>query len=190
MRAACAKFASLCDAARVRCDGGFELAYETSVPRQVGLSGSSAIVVGTLRCLLAYHGLDARALGLAEAHMPQVVLDVESRELGIAAGLQDRVIQWYATDAWVGDEAEALSLRYATDADAPASLVHMDLGTALLSGPDGHGSYTRLPVGELPPLYLAYDGRLARLGADHPDTVTAHGNLQACLTELKRKRKR
>ena len=76
--------------------------------------------------------------------MPQVVLDVESRELGIAAGLQDRVILWYATEA-----------------QAPASLVHMDLGTALLAGPDSHGAYTRLPVSELPPLYLAYDGRLA-----------------------------
>ena len=46
-------------------------------------------------------------------------------------------------------------------------------------------------LGEAEPLLrAAYEGRAARLGADHPDTVTAYGNLQACLAELKRKRKR
>ena len=109
--------------------------------------------------------------------MPQVVLDVESRELGIAAGLQDRVIQWYATDA-----------------QAPASLVHMDLGHALLAGPDGHGAYTRLPARELPPLYLAYDGRLAgdsgkvhsdvRARYERGDTVVLEGMAElACLAD-------
>ena len=46
-------------------------------------------------------------------------------------------------------------------------------------------------LGEAEPLLrLAYEGRLARGGAEHPDTVTAYGNLQACLAKLKRKRKR
>src|SRR5437660_886870 len=62
--------------------------WQTSIPRGVGLGGSSAIVIATLRALG----------GLQEAVMPdadlaEVALAVETEELGIAAGLQDRVAQ-------------------------------------------------------------------------------------------------
>ncbi len=39
---------------------GFALSYDTNIPRQAGLSGSSAIVKAALDCLLAWHGIAER----------------------------------------------------------------------------------------------------------------------------------
>jgi glucuronokinase len=69
---------------------GFRLAYATDIPRQRGLSGSSAIVIGALNCLGAYFG--AGTLSVAER--PALALAAE-QDLGIDAGLQDRVVQVY-----------------------------------------------------------------------------------------------
>jgi hypothetical protein len=60
---------------------------------------------------------------------PQVILDIEKEELGIAAGLQDRVIQTYG------------------------GIVHMDF-TKLQT--DSRGVYTPLDAALLPELYLLY----------------------------------
>ncbi len=38
----------------------FELSYETNIPRQSGLSGSSAIACAAFNCLLAFYGLRDR----------------------------------------------------------------------------------------------------------------------------------
>ena len=67
---------------------GFSLSWRSTIPRESGLSGSSAIVIASLRAF-------ACALG---AHVPAEVMAVlalaaERDELGIAAGPQDRVIQ-------------------------------------------------------------------------------------------------
>ena len=43
--------------------GNFTLAYETSIPRQAGLSGSSAIVCAALNCLLDFYGIANRCVG-------------------------------------------------------------------------------------------------------------------------------
>lgn len=67
----------------------FSLSYKTTIPRQRGLSGSSAIATAALNCLLRHYGLEGAIL---PADRPQLVLAAEA-ELGIAAGLQDRVIQ-------------------------------------------------------------------------------------------------
>lgn len=64
--------------------------WTTTIPREVGLGGSSAIVTATLRALLGLHALDLPPDRLADA-----ALAVEVAELGIAAGLQDRVAQAY-----------------------------------------------------------------------------------------------
>ena len=70
---------------------GFRLSYDTNIPRQAGLSGSSAIVTAALSCLEAYYG---DAFALPRALRPALVLAAESA-LGITAGLQDRVVQSY-----------------------------------------------------------------------------------------------
>ena len=62
--------------------------WTTSVPREVGLGGSSAIVTATVRALCALHGH-----ALAPDELAEMVLAVEVEDLGIAAGPQDRYAQ-------------------------------------------------------------------------------------------------
>ncbi|MEM7127589.1 MAG: GHMP kinase [Chloroflexota bacterium] len=67
----------------------FSVRYETNIPRQVGLAGSSGIIVATLRCLMEFYNIE-----IPLEIQPSFVLSVEI-ELGIMGGLQDRVIQCY-----------------------------------------------------------------------------------------------
>jgi glucuronokinase len=62
--------------------------WSTSIPRGVGLGGSSAIVIAVLRALMALH-----RVALAAPQLADLALAIEVDELGIAAGLQDRVAQ-------------------------------------------------------------------------------------------------
>jgi glucuronokinase len=62
----------------------------TSIPRAVGLGGSSAIVIATVRALCDLHQVE-----LEPDELASFSLAVETEELGIAAGLQDRVAQAY-----------------------------------------------------------------------------------------------
>jgi glucuronokinase len=64
--------------------------WSTTIPRGVGLGGSSAIVIAVLRALCARHGVVLDRSALAE-----LALAVEVEDLGIIAGLQDRVAQSY-----------------------------------------------------------------------------------------------
>src|SRR5713101_1298285 len=68
----------------------FSIRYHTTIPRQVGLAGSSAIITATLRCLMEFYHVD-----IPVDVQPSLVLSVERDELGVAAGLQDRVAQTY-----------------------------------------------------------------------------------------------
>ena len=68
--------------------GAIALGLTTDVPVQSGLSGSSAILLATLRALDTH--LD---LGLQPLEMAQIAWDIEREELGLVAGPQDRVIQ-------------------------------------------------------------------------------------------------
>jgi glucuronokinase len=72
------------DDARLR----FRISYQTSIPRQVGFSGSSAIVTAALRALSDWLGFPLAPGALADA-----ALACETEELGITAGPMDRVIQ-------------------------------------------------------------------------------------------------
>jgi glucuronokinase len=67
-----------------------EVRWRTSVPRGVGLGGSSAIVIAVLRALCELHGI-----ALEPARTAELALAIETEDLGIAAGLQDRVAQAY-----------------------------------------------------------------------------------------------
>lgn len=64
--------------------------WTTSIPKGVGLGGSSAIVIATVRALCELH--DVR---LGRPELASFALAVEEEELGIAAGPQDRVAQSY-----------------------------------------------------------------------------------------------
>jgi galactokinase/mevalonate kinase-like predicted kinase len=72
-------------AAAVRAGAeGAGLRMRTTIPREVGLGGSSAIVIAALRALGAEGAPDDLA---------RQALAVEVEDLGIAAGLQDRLVQ-------------------------------------------------------------------------------------------------
>jgi glucuronokinase len=71
----------------------FEVA--STIPRSVGLAGSSAIVIAAIRTMIAAHQSDAWARDL-HSHpelIASLALEAEREVLGIAAGLQDRVVQ-------------------------------------------------------------------------------------------------
>ncbi len=69
--------------------GPLRIDWQTNIPRSVGLAGSSALVIATLRAIAALHQHE-----IADAELPELALAVETR-LGITAGLQDRVVQTY-----------------------------------------------------------------------------------------------
>jgi glucuronokinase len=112
----------------------FSIRYHTTIPRQVGLAGSSAIVVATLRCLMEFYDV-----AIPVDVQPSLVLSVERDELGIAAGLQDRVIQVYE------------------------GLVYMDFSIPRERRVDGMLCYHYEPLDaeRLPPIYLAYHAGLS-----------------------------
>ena len=61
---------------------------ETTIPREVGLGGSSAIVIATLRA-----GCAALGARLEPDELAAMALRAETERLGIVAGPQDRVVQ-------------------------------------------------------------------------------------------------
>ncbi|MEJ2077784.1 MAG: GHMP kinase [Acidobacteriota bacterium] len=111
----------------------FALRYETDIPRQVGMAGSSAIVTAAFRALMEFYGVDVPNPVLAN-----LVLSVETEEIGIAAGLQDRVCQVYG------------------------GLVYMDFAREHFER-QGFGEYEVLNPGLLPPLYIAYRRNLSQI---------------------------
>lgn len=60
----------------------------TTIPRSVGLAGSSAIVIAVLRALSDFYDVS-----LVPETLAALALEAETEELGIAAGPQDRVVQ-------------------------------------------------------------------------------------------------
>ncbi|MBN1674340.1 MAG: GHMP kinase [Kiritimatiellae bacterium] len=105
----------------------FTIQYTSDIPRLVGMAGSSAIVTATLRALMEYYEVK-----IPKPDQANLILSVENKELGIGAGLQDRVIQVYE------------------------GAVYMDFSKDLMDR-DGHGRYEELDPALLPPLYVAFD---------------------------------
>jgi glucuronokinase len=91
VKATIKRFVEYCQARGLNLhDRNFSVRYESNIPRQVGLAGSSAIIVATLRCLMEFYGIE-----IPLEVQPTFALAAEMEELGISAGLQDRVIQCY-----------------------------------------------------------------------------------------------
>ncbi|HEY3123672.1 MAG TPA: GHMP kinase, partial [Thermoanaerobaculia bacterium] len=91
IKAAIKRFSDYCQDERVELpDRNFALRYETDIPRQVGLAGSSAIITAVFRALTQFY-----EVSIAREVLPNLILSVETKEVGIAAGLQDRVAQVY-----------------------------------------------------------------------------------------------
>jgi glucuronokinase len=90
IKATIKKFVEYCEGRHELHDRNFSIRYETNIPRQVGLAGSSAIIVATLRALMEFYSVT-----IPKPVLPSLALSVETEELGISGGLQDRAIQFY-----------------------------------------------------------------------------------------------
>jgi glucuronokinase len=83
----------------------FTLSYDTEIPRQVGLAGSSAIITACIKCLIEFYGITEKQI--PKPIQANLVLDAERKELGISAGLQDRVVQVYNQPVYMDFSKEA-----------------------------------------------------------------------------------
>ncbi|MFC5407844.1 mevalonate kinase [Larkinella bovis] len=133
IKAALKRFCEYCDQQGVRLPNkNFTIRYSTSIPRQVGLSGSSAIIVATFRALMKFYQVE-----IPLPQLPTLVLKTESEELGITAGLQDRVIQCYEGCVYMNFDREQIEKC-------------------------GHGFYEPIDPRLLPKLYIAYKTSLGK----------------------------
>jgi len=134
IKAAIKKFCDYCDDNHIRLSSkNFTIRYNSTIPRQVGLAGSSAIIVATLKALMQFYRVEIPLYLL-----PNIALEAETLEMGINAGLQDRVIQCYE------------------------GCVHMDFNKAQMEK-HGYGIYTRIEPTLLPKLYIAYKTDLGKV---------------------------
>jgi len=132
LKASVKRFFDYCSREKIPLHGrNFTLRYESNIPSQVGMAGSSAIITACWRALMAFY-----EVSIAKHLLPSLVLSVENEELGIPAGLQDRVIQAYE------------------------GLVFMDFNRASIEKL-GYGIYEELDPKSLPNLYVAFTTRLS-----------------------------
>ncbi|MGV3589779.1 MAG: mevalonate kinase family protein [Adhaeribacter sp.] len=134
VKAAIKKFCEFCQKQGITLPNkNFTVRYSSSIPRQVGLAGSSAIIIATLRALSQFYRVE-----IPQALFPSLAMSAEVDELGINAGLQDRVIQVYE------------------------GLVYMDFNKELIQN-QGHGCYQPLDPALLPNLFIAYKTELSKV---------------------------
>ncbi|MCB1209907.1 MAG: GHMP kinase, partial [Verrucomicrobiales bacterium] len=132
LKASVKRFYDYCEREKIQLhDRNFTLRYSSNVPPQVGMAGSSAIITACWRSLMEFYGV-----AIPTHLLPSLVLSVENDELGIPAGLQDRVIQSYE------------------------GVVFMDFNRASIEQL-GYGIYEPLQPELLPKLYVAYTTKLS-----------------------------
>jgi len=107
-------------------DRNFTIEYDSNIPQRLGMGGSSAIITAALRAVCEYFNVQ-----IPLPIQPNVVLETETHELRVPAGLQDRVIQAYE------------------------GLVYMNFDRELIEG-RSYGEYESLDPKLLPNVYLAY----------------------------------
>ncbi|MEZ6096164.1 MAG: hypothetical protein R3C03_18385 [Pirellulaceae bacterium] len=107
----------------------FTVSVASSIPRQVGLAGSSAIVMATLRAAMKWFNIE-----IAPQVLASLTLSIEKDDLKIPAGLQDRVIQAFE------------------------GVMFMDFSKASMHDEHGFdvGHYEPLDLTLLPEVYVAY----------------------------------
>jgi glucuronokinase len=134
IKAAIKKFCEYCDENNIKLSSqNFTIRYHSSIPRQVGLAGSSAIITATMRALMKFYKVK-----IPIEILPNIVLSAEVDELGINAGLQDRVIQAYE------------------------GCVYMNFDRKIMESKK-HGDYDRIDPKLLPRLYIAYKTELGKV---------------------------
>jgi len=146
IKAAIKGFADYCKNRNIAMHNrNFSIRYESDIPRQVGMAGSSAIVTAAFRGLMQFYNVE-----IPKRVLPSLILSIEKEQLGIAAGLQDRVAQVFE------------------------GCTYMDFSKEVMSNEDGFqcGKYEPLPVELLPPLYISYAAQFGE------PTEVLHNNLR------------
>lgn len=134
IKAAIKKFVEYCEQNDIRISNkNFTIRFRSSIPRQVGLAGSSAIVTSAIKSLMQFYEVE-----IPKHLLPSLILKAETEELGINAGLQDRVIQVYEGCVYMDFEKEHLQK-------------------------NGFGIYEPIDSTLLPKLYLAYKVELGKV---------------------------
>uniref|UniRef100_A0A8D3DR34 Glucuronokinase with putative uridyl pyrophosphorylase n=1 Tax=Scophthalmus maximus TaxID=52904 RepID=A0A8D3DR34_SCOMX len=124
LQATCKKFYQFCSKQGIALTKqNFTLKYDTNIPRQVALKLTVTVPL-TLRSLLTLQDLPKPVRA-------NFILNVETDELFITAGLQDRVVQVYE------------------------GLVCMDFSKKLMEE-QGYGNYVSMDMSNLPLFWLAY----------------------------------
>ncbi len=128
--ATCKRFSEYCRENDILLDDrNYTITYDTNIPRQVGLGGSSAIIVSLWKGLMDFYELTDEDIPLEI--QPELILSVETEELGINAGLQDRVVKIYG------------------------GTVFMDFDKSIMERL-GHGIYERMDSSLIPNIFVAY----------------------------------
>jgi len=142
IKATIKKFYDYCDSQNIRLeDKNFTIRYESTIPRQLGLGGSSAIITAAVRSLMEFYKVE-----IPIEILPSVVLDAELEELGINAGFMDRVVQVYGGCVYMNLDSEVIKEK-------------------------GHGIYERLDTKLLPNLYIAYKPELGKVSGHVLDDI-------------------
>lgn len=142
IKAAIMTFYDYCESHHIRLKNkNFTIGYRSSIPRQVGLAGSSAIVTATMKALMRFYEVE-----IPKEVLPSLILKAEKEELHINAGLQDRVIQVYE------------------------GCVYMDFDQKIMAS-KGHGFYEAIDPSLLPNLYLAYKVSLGKVSGTILNTI-------------------
>ena len=134
LKASIKKFHDYCSDRNFDVNGrNFTVCYDSNIPHLVGLAGSSAIITACMRAMMRFY--DVR---ISKPELANLVLSAEKDELGISAGLQDRVVQAYQ------------------------GVVYMDFAKSHMEK-EGFGRYEEIDASLLPPLYIAYRADLSEV---------------------------
>jgi glucuronokinase len=112
-------------------DRNFTIRYDSNIPLRLGLAGSSAIITACIKALISFYGV-----AIPKPILANLVHSVEDKELGIAAGLQDRVAQAYSQP------------------------VYMDFDKKIMDK-QGFGNYEVLDASLFPNMYIAFRKNLS-----------------------------
>jgi glucuronokinase len=120
-------FYEYCRECNIKLDQrNFTIRYKSSIPHRLGLAGSSAIITAGMKALMSFYGV-----AIPKPILANLILAVETEELKIGAGLQDRVAQVYETPVFMDFDKK-----------------YMDK--------QGFGKYTPIEAKKFPPMYIAY----------------------------------
>lgn len=112
-------------------DRNFTIRYSSNIPLRLGLAGSSAIITACLKALTLFYNIS-----IPEHIFANLVLSVENDELGISAGLQDRVAQAYEAPIFMDFDRELMKSR-------------------------GYGNYEKISADKFPLFYIAFRKNLS-----------------------------